>query len=1393
MYQHSLARLARLLALLSLCANLPAAVINVDITGGGDYTSIQPAIDAAVDGDEIIIHPGLYLEKIEFKGKDIVVRSTDLSSPSVVASTIIDAEQTGSTVTFDGSEPETAELSGLTIRGGGGATAFTGGGVSGADSLAAIRYNHILLNRSVGNGGGLHHCHGDIIGNTIEGNVAHTGQGGGLFNCDGLVRCNLIVDNHAQLSGGGAAHCNGVIENCRVTSNTAVREGGGFYSCHWIIRNCVIVGNYAEEGSALSYCGGGTHNNVIYGNYAAPEGWDGAIKDCWYITNSLIWDNLPEGHQSQPYYWRTTYSGVQELSSSRPNYCSDQDPMFVDPRTGDFRLRPGSPYIDSGRPETNYIDSAAGQGSERGDIGAYGGVSARSVVGVDHRPTVEISKPQSLVRIEHSQDNYDIEGEARAGVSPLAAVEWRVNAGPWAPVVGQREWTCTATGLTEGSNMIEARARDVDGRVSDRARAIVARRPADGVWRVNDDWNPSKFQSVQSALNVSQEGETVLVDDGRYRGSLMMPEEDIRLLAVNLPAPPTFGDWTGLTQFTTAPAAIDAQGIGAALTLPLRAGPECEVNGLAFCNGFESQGAGIRVRSYTGAVLDNRTTLRGNQFLFNRTVSYGAAGVYQCDGLIENNLIHGNTGQAGASYYFTEDLAGGLLRCHGVLRGNTITSNTLTPSLSLLKGGGLRECDGVIESNVIAYNVAPGGGGGAYFCRTDFRLNEIRDNFSYGDGAGVSHCAGSFTDNDVCYNRSSRDGGGLYRWIGPITGNTFYRNNASEYGGAMALCPGVASGNMFDYNYGYEGGGAAAMCDGFFDGNTFIRNGSAYGGALYDCYADIIDNAFSWSGGYSYYLVDGAGAIEFCHGLIAGNSFAFDTGSNGGSIGRCSGEIRDNTFEGCQGRIGGAIHESGSLITGNLFAGCDGRQGGAIAHPWGDVIGNMFIANTSHDGGAIYGATTLIEGNTFKTNEGTHGGAIANSPGAIRWNVFEGNTTPLIGGALFDCDGEVGKNRFAGNRADYPIGLISGGALVFCDGWIHDNEFLNGFASSNGGVAYQSHALFERNVFSGNHAQSGGAMYECNGIIRDNTFTSNRAIDEYAVGGAIACTSGVVRGNTFDNNEASYRGGAIYCSEGVVDDNRFTSNSATDGGAIAEATGDVLGNTFTRNHAASIGGAVYDVNGATRGNLFHDNSSGEVGGAIGAVLGPIMNNVIVGNSATSYGGGIGFAAGDVVNNTIWGNRAAQGGGLYDCAGDLRNNIVWANTATTDSQIANSSAPFFSCIQNGPTDNGNINVDPLLRSPATGDFTLAAGSPCIDAGDPAAAMNDACLPPGLATVRNDMGAYGGPFNCLVGPGAVTVEEILQYLLTGWGSPAFFDMNADGVVDIADVMFMNVAGP
>jgi hypothetical protein len=243
---------------------------------------------------------------------------------------------------------------------------------------------------------------------------------------------------------------------------------------------------------------------------------------------------------------------------------------------------------------------------------------------------------------------------------------------------------------------------------------------------------------------------------------------------------------------------------------------------------------------------------------------------------------------------------------------------------------------------------------------------------------------------------------------------------------------------------------------------------------------------------------------------------------------------------------------------------------------------------------------------------------------------------------------------------------------------------------------------------------------------------------------------------------------------GTIWKDEHSSGTFREGGGILTAftAPTIRNNLIIRNQAtnkaglASAGGGGIrsgDGNPTIVNNVIMENA-GHYGG--GVVLNftafTLENNVIFKNDGgEDFGGGgvwingVGSGVKSFVNNTIVGNTATlDAGGVYlgSVSINMRNSIIWGNAAPSEPQIGLASGSgygYYCDIQGGwvPGAN-NVNIDPQFVDTS---HYLSPTSPCVDAGDPGAGYNDPedAVTPGLArypsrgTLRNDMGAYGGP--------------------------------------------------
>jgi hypothetical protein len=247
------------------------------------FRTIHSGINAAFGGDTVVVAEGTYFENIRFRGKNIVLRSRAPEDRSVVESTIIDGNRSGSVVTFEGSEDETCVLSGFTIRHG---EADYGGGIHGGDNDQVTRAgieNNIIIGNSSSWGGGLAFCDGTIRDNTISLNFAGY-CGGGLYSCTGIIEGNTISANLSTYYGGGIADVRPIRGYADIIGNTislnTARRGGGLDVCTGVIEGNIISENEAtlHGGGGLHGCDGTIRGNIISLNVAAYSG--GGLDSC---------------------------------------------------------------------------------------------------------------------------------------------------------------------------------------------------------------------------------------------------------------------------------------------------------------------------------------------------------------------------------------------------------------------------------------------------------------------------------------------------------------------------------------------------------------------------------------------------------------------------------------------------------------------------------------------------------------------------------------------------------------------------------------------------------------------------------------------------------------------------------------------------------------------------------------------------------------------------------------------------------------------------------------------------------------------------------------------------------------------------------------------------------
>ncbi len=454
-------------------------------------------------------------------------------------------------------------------------------------------------------------------------------------------------------------------------------------------------------------------------------------------------------------------------------------------------------------------------------------------------------------------------------------------------------------------------------------------------------------------------------------------------------------------------------------------------------------------------------------------------------------------------------------------------------------------------------------------------------------------------------------------------------------------------------------------------------------------------------------------------------------------------------------------------------------SGGVAAPP--NISGTV---NIGIGGGMVsLGGTPSLTGCEFNDNYAcTAAGGMLNLLNTVYLDQcdFIGNATGLAGGAILnlmifvmeseDCNFE---NNYAAMEVPEIIALLDLGfnamAMIMeqygeeMSGTIPDLAISESFSDSDfpsilSGIIPEISAM-PSVVVNGTPSigsiGSGGAIY---GVLAPSQLDGCVFSNNYAGGSNTVALVGDEL-EVSDTLNIGMGGGIVTVRFGInpipttLTNCDFNGNrAAVAGGMLAIAdTPEIDKCTFTGNSADFSGGGMLGIESmfAVNNSIFSSNTAGGGGGIFTRSI------LMFGPGSGSFG-----LNGAVTNCTFYGNSAYSGSGIENMgsAPTITNSIFWGGTGTPiysfngTPVLSLSGSPVFSGtpivtysdVEGGYPGIGNINGTPVFENPGIEDFHLQFMSPCIGAGNNAAAQAAGLNTDkdGLDRIINivDMGAY-----------------------------------------------------
>ena len=287
---------------------------NVTVVVPTDVGTIQHAIDMSINGDTILVQPGIYQEALNIADREIHITGSAPNDPTVVDATVINPGNIYyDIVSFMSSHKVTSTLEGMTLTGG---------------------------QRGI-------YCHGQAAPE--------------------ITHCVIRDNSNTGLYISGHASADVQVSHCRVLGNGS--HGIVCNNSRLYLHHTVVAKNGSTGSSGVVLYGGDAgysqiHHCTVVGHgsrgiRSADIGDEGPD-----IANCIVWDN-----QDDLLDCSASFSCIQDGDPGQGNRA--EDPRFVDAAANDFRILSGSLCIDGGAPWSNFSAEPAPHGI-RAYMGAYG-------------------------------------------------------------------------------------------------------------------------------------------------------------------------------------------------------------------------------------------------------------------------------------------------------------------------------------------------------------------------------------------------------------------------------------------------------------------------------------------------------------------------------------------------------------------------------------------------------------------------------------------------------------------------------------------------------------------------------------------------------------------------------------------------------------------------------------------------------------------------------------------------------------------------------------------------------------------------------------------------------------------------------------------------------------